>query len=361
MSHLESYKHISPESGQPITLHPLFNDKIKSHVPPDPIRDEITPSPDRASFADPEKRDLLSVAKRSDLTESIGTLLEDVQLSQLTPTQLDELALLVSERGVVFFRDQDLTTEKQEELFEHYGVLDKHPAQKDVKHIVIRGSTKDHREISKYTPWRSDEWHADTSFELNPPSYSLLRMEEHPEVGGDTAWISGYGLYDALSEPYKRLLEGLHAVHTSRLQYETILDLWEVGPNRPPIDTHHPAVRTHPVTGLKALNVNLGFVSGFAELKKAESDKLLDFFSHHIHSADDHLVRWKWTVGAVAMWDNRCVIHRVIPGSYKSPRRGIRTTVFSEKPFYDPNSEGRADREKRIENERKQTQPTPEV
>lgn len=105
------------------------------------------------------------------------------------------------------------------------------------------------------------------------------------------------------------------------------------------------------MTGLKALNVNLGFVSGFAELKKAESgkmlyknptgallivcihdaDKLLDFFSHHIHSADDHLVRWKWTVGAVAMWDNRCVIHRVIPGSYKSPRRGIRTTVFSEK------------------------------
>ena len=52
---------------------------------------------------------------------------------------------------------------------------------------------------------------------------------------------------------------------------DTILDLWEAGPNRPPIDTHHPAVRTHPVTGLKALNVNLGFVTGFAELKKKES------------------------------------------------------------------------------------------
>lgn len=52
---------------------------------------------------------------------------------------------------------------------------------------------------------------------------------------------------------------------------DTILDLWGTGPNRPPIDTHHPAVRTHPVTGLKALNVNPGFVTGFAELKKLES------------------------------------------------------------------------------------------
>lgn len=133
---------------------------------------------------------------------------------------------------------------------------------------------------------------------------------------------------------------------------ETILDMWGVGPNRPPIDTHHPAVRTHPVTGLNAWNVNEGFVTGFAELKKLESgkhsnqaqygvlmnwgidwsiDKLLDFANFHIHSADDHSVRWKWAVGSVAMWDNRCSVHRVIPGKYQTgARRGVRTTVFGE-------------------------------
>jgi sulfonate dioxygenase len=58
-----------------------------------------------------------------DLTESIGTVLHDVQLSQLNGTQLDELALLVSERGVVFFRQQDLDTAGQEKLFSHYGQL----------------------------------------------------------------------------------------------------------------------------------------------------------------------------------------------------------------------------------------------
>ena len=66
---------------------------------------------------------------------------------------------------------------------------------------------------------------------------------------------------------------------------DTILDLWGTGPNRPPVDSHHPAVRTHPVTGLRALNVNPGFVTDFAELKKKESGtysaSLRDLLANH--------------------------------------------------------------------------------
>lgn len=127
MAHLEARKHISPDSGYPITLHPHFNSKIKNHVPPEPIRKLIDPPRDRAHFADPEKRALFSVAKRVDLTESIGTVLQDIQLSELSEQQLDELALLVNERGVVFFRNQDLTTEQQVNLFEHYGITENAP------------------------------------------------------------------------------------------------------------------------------------------------------------------------------------------------------------------------------------------
>lgn len=123
MANLESRSRISPDSGFPITLHPNFNPKIKDHVPPEPIQEEFHPDKDRALYANPEKEALFSVAKRVDLTESVGTLLENVQLSKLTRQQLDELALLVTERGVVFFRDQDLTTDGQVKLFEHYGML----------------------------------------------------------------------------------------------------------------------------------------------------------------------------------------------------------------------------------------------
>jgi hypothetical protein len=109
---------------------------------------------------------------------------------------------------------------------------------------------------------------------------------------------------------------------------DTILDSWQVGPSRPPIDTHHPAVRTHPVTGLKALNVNNGFVTAFAELKKDESDKLLDFFKLHIHSADDHYVRWKWAVGSVAIWDNVSLLAK--PIIFKDINMKIRGVLLIE-------------------------------
>ncbi|PMD63500.1 TauD-domain-containing protein [Hyaloscypha bicolor E] len=322
-SNLAAYQNISPGSGFPIVMHPHFNPNIKDHVPDELLRKEITPPKDRAFFADPEKIALFSVAKPVDLTESIGTVLEGAQLSQLDEKQLDELAALANERGVVFFRDQDLTTEQQVKLFEHYGILDRHPAQKARFHVTIKGSTLDHRSEAAYTPWPNGDFHADTSFEINPPLYSMLRMEEHPTIGADTAWVSQYGLCDALTDAMKRFVDGLHTAHTSRLQYDTILDSWQVGPNRPPIDTHHPAVRTHPVTGLKALNVNNGFVTSFPGLKKEESDKLLQFFRFHIHSADNHYVRWK------------CTVHRVIPGNYDAPRRGVTTTVVGEKPYFD--------------------------
>lgn len=117
-------------------------------------------------------------------------------------------------------------------------------------------------------------YHADTSFEFNPPSYSMLRMVETPPVDGDTAWTSQYGTYDALSPAFKQIVDNLHAVHSSRLQYETILTLWGGKPRRAPVDTVHPLVRTHPVTGLKALNWNPGFGIWIDELNKEESGTL---------------------------------------------------------------------------------------
>lgn len=70
---LEAYKHISPASGLPTTIHPNYNPKIKGHVPPEPHHEEFTPPKDRGSFADPNKESLFSVATPVDVTESIGT------------------------------------------------------------------------------------------------------------------------------------------------------------------------------------------------------------------------------------------------------------------------------------------------
>lgn len=121
MSKLPAFEHISPNSSSPTTLHPNLNPEIRDHDPPDPIREETVSLKDSAFFADSEKKALFSMAKA---TESIGTLLKGVQLSELTEEQLGQLVLLVNERGVVFSRNQDLTTEEQVMLFEHHDEVD---------------------------------------------------------------------------------------------------------------------------------------------------------------------------------------------------------------------------------------------
>jgi hypothetical protein len=71
---LEAYKSISPDSGFPTFIHPLYNPKIKAYVTPDPPHKAFTPPKDRGYFADLEKKALFAVTKQVDLTESIGIL-----------------------------------------------------------------------------------------------------------------------------------------------------------------------------------------------------------------------------------------------------------------------------------------------
>lgn len=121
-SRLHALKVVSPDSGMPTTISPLFNPNIVGRVPPEPNRPEIKVPTDRGFFADPKKKALFSVAEPQDLTISVGTELKGCQLSQLNNQQLDELALLIAERGVVFLRDQDITADQQVKMFEYFGM-----------------------------------------------------------------------------------------------------------------------------------------------------------------------------------------------------------------------------------------------
>ncbi|EXJ87458.1 hypothetical protein A1O3_04418 [Capronia epimyces CBS 606.96] len=313
--------------------HTGITEQVLTYKAPDPQPAHFEPPKDRAFFADPEKKALLSAAKEiRHLTPYIGTELVGVQLSQLTDAQKDELALLVSERGVVFFRDQDLELEQQHTLTKHYGIQDRDPNQQDPRHVTILGHNHDIRQYGD----NGGEFHSDHSHELNPPAYTMLRMVRTPPTGGDTIFTSQTALYDKLSPTYKHLFDGLTAVHSSEAQYINSLNRG-YQPFRAPHRVTHPLVRTHPVTKVKSLFYNPSFVIHFPELKGQESVHLLHFLRDHLHSADDLTVRWKWTPGSVAFWDNRVVAHRAVPGGYDpSLREGKRTAIFGEKPFLDP-------------------------
>jgi taurine dioxygenase len=103
-------------------------------------------------------------------------------------------------------------------------------------------------------------------------------------------------------------------------------------PNKRFPSNSHPVVRTHPVSGRKALFANAQYVTRINELPKVESDAVLAFLAEHCANAAFH-VRFRWQPHSVALWDNRCTEHYAIWDYFPQKRSGYRVTIKGDKPF----------------------------
>ncbi|KAH8588373.1 alpha-ketoglutarate-dependent taurine dioxygenase [Bisporella sp. PMI_857] len=288
--------------------------------------------------ADKSKSALFSAAKEViNLTNHIGTEIVGLQLKDLTDQQKDELALLIAERSVVFFRDQDLSPQQQKALGEHFGEIEIHP---QVPHVPgVPGVTvlwpallATERPASFRSPGGAARWHTDLVHEKHPAGITHLHNDTVPSVGGDTLWASGYAAYSKLSPEFRKIIDGREAVYFSA---HTYLD--REHPNAGPkhIERIHPLVRVHPATGWKSLWVNRGMTKSIVGLDKAESDVILNYLFHVYESNVDIQVRFKWTPRTSALWDNRITIHNA-SWDYEGgqPRHGTRVATLAEKPFF---------------------------
>jgi taurine dioxygenase len=185
----------------------------------------------------------------------------------------------------------------------------------------------------------NDNWHTDVTFSPTPPLAGILAAKQLPTVGGDTLWSSNLAAYEGLSEPMKRFLEGLTAEHSVVKSFPA--GRWGTDPafkerydravaKNPPVT--HPVIRTHPVSGRKALFVNEGFTTRIHELGSRESDALLAFL--FAHSARlEFLLRWHWQVDDIAFWDNRITQHYAVADYLPQRRIMHRATVVGDRPF----------------------------
>jgi taurine dioxygenase len=98
----------------------------------------------------------------------------------------------------------------------------------------------------------------------------------------------------------------------------------------PPVT--HPVVRTHPVSGRKALFVNEGFTTRIHELSARESDALLAFLFAH-SAQPEFTLRWQWNVDDVAFWDNRITQHYAVADYLPERRIMHRATVIGDRPY----------------------------
>jgi taurine dioxygenase len=186
-----------------------------------------------------------------------------------------------------------------------------------------------------------EHFHTDSPFLAQPPLCVVMRALEVPRYGGDTAFSNTYLIYEHLSEGMRKLIDGLQVVYSGK-------DIWSKNKSLPAekrlrlreehgfapeeLESIHPAVRVHPLTGRKALFVTTAYFKRFVGWSEEESRALLNYLqslAQHLH----YHCRVKWKKDTLIVWDNRFLLHRGIHDFKYERRHLIRTTVRGEPPL----------------------------
>ncbi|KAK3686229.1 hypothetical protein B0T22DRAFT_243209 [Podospora appendiculata] len=316
----------------------------------------ITPSPAYEPFAhhdpgldaDTSYPDLLLPGvKFTQLTPTIGTEITGLQLTALSAAGKSQLAHLVASRKVVAFRTQDFADLPIADALDYgrfFGPLHIHPTSGIAEGypetlIVHRGAGDDGPD--RYFANRNSTvaWHSDVSYERQTPAVTFLYALEIPPTGGDTLFADAVEAYNRLSPAFQRRLHGLKAVHSAVEQAAASTSRGK-GIRREPVKTEHPIVRTHPVTGEKALFVNPVFTREIVGLKKEESDYLLKFLYDHIAFGGDFQARVRWENGTVVLWDNRVTQHSALIDWKSGERRHLARITPQGGPSFETPFEG---------------------
>lgn len=160
----------------------------------------------------------------------------------------------------------------------------------------------------------ADVWHTDVTFMARPPMGSILRPVVLPPHGGDTNWADGQLAYDSLAAPVRHMIDQLTAVHDGTREFGAYLarrgtgNVWDGAAVTALVPVEHPVVRLHPETGRKGIFVNPGFTSHIVGVSDAESRGILDFLYAHL-TKPEHVVRHRWRLGDLVLWDNRSTLH----------------------------------------------------
>ena len=255
------------------------------------------------------------------LSGALGAEISGIDLKDSSKKNYERINNLLLEHKVIFFRNQDITHEEQIALAQNWGPLENHAYVKGLdKHPEIVRIVKTKEEKNQW----GENWHTDVSYNVKPTKAVILKSIKIPPVGGDTCFSNMELAWETLNEDIKEKIKDKKAIHSS-LGAEFFIDNYKgmTGHEKINYDEYsneHPIVRTHPETGKKILYVNWTYTKQIIGLEKKESDEILKKIFEH-QARLDLTCRFNWTENAVAMWDNRSVLHYAIADFY--PGRGL--------------------------------------
>ncbi len=280
---------------------------------------------------------------------AMGAEIRGVQLACLSDAQFAEIRNALFRHRMIYFRDQHITHADQEAFSLRFGPFAEDAYTKGVEgHPNVQPVIKE-ADVKTGMVFGSG-WHTDSPFLPRPPAISMLYGADIPPFGGDTIWANTVLAYAMLSETMQRMLAPLR-VHMSMARvlesaqaYARIDDssLGRLAALRGTMalpeevmrkvqGTTHPLVRTHPVTGERALYCDGTYAVGIEGLTEPESEALLNYLVAHI-TQPAFTCRLRWQPKTFALWDNRICIHQAF-NDYDGYRRELyRTTVAGEIP-----------------------------
>ena len=272
----------------------------------------------------------------------VGAVVSGVDLSQPLSTECkEEIHRAWLENHVLFFHDQDLTPAQQADFAANFGALDVYPFMKAVDtHPNVIPIIKEADAKMNF----GGDWHTDTSYQPLPPKATLLYALEVPETGGDTLFANATMAYESLSEAMRKTLEPLTGVfspkmvHGSGGDYNSVAakgnlgDAYGGSAEIAEQEVEHPIIRTHVETGRKSIYCSKPHTHRIKGWTRDESIPMFKFLTKHL-TQEQHVTRFQWRKGSLAMWDNRCVFHNAL-NDYQGKRRHMhRVIVQGERPI----------------------------
>jgi taurine dioxygenase len=263
------------------------------------------------------------------LSPTIGAEVRGIDVGQVPDAGVvAELEKAFLDHKVLFFRDQDITSEQHVAFCRVFGDLEVHPFaphKEGYPEVMVLA----HDEARRGS---ENNWHSDVTWRLEPSLGSMLRAVEVPAVGGDTLFADMEAAYDGLGDQMKAMLDGLVAVHDFARVFgfgKSADELAKLRETYPPAE--HPVIRTHPVTGRKSIYVNVAFTSHIRGLRREESDQLLRYLYRRAW-LPEHQCRFRWARHSLALWDNRCVQHYAVSDYWPERRVMERVTIVGDRP-----------------------------
>ena len=265
-----------------------------------------------------------------------GAEVTGVDLAAASDDDFEQIVAAFRDHGVLFFREQRLSPEQHIALAERFGPIDIN------RFFPADGAYPEIAEVKKEPAQTTNiggGWHTDHSYDEAPAMGSILVARELPATGGDTLFANMYAAYEGLSSGLKRTLEHLRAVHSNHHVFGTQGVYKQEGDAAGLFrnedltsEAIHPVVITHPLSGRKSLYVNPGFTIRFEDWTVEESSDLLAYLYRHA-TRPENTCRFRWSEGAVAIWDNRCTWHYAL-NDYQGQRRLLHRITVAGCPLH---------------------------